>query len=66
MDIAFRPQFDSTDWALVMTLEPQYFAPVYDGDGSLLHIQVTFKRQTYNNRPSQVLYPTPSRVLCKE
>jgi hypothetical protein len=57
MDIAFRSQFDSTDWALVMTLEPQNFAPVYDSDRSLLHIQVTLKRQTYNDRTSQVLYP---------
>jgi hypothetical protein len=57
MDIPFHSQFDSTHWALVMTLEPQNFAPIYDGDRSLLYIQVTFKRPTYNDNQPQDLYP---------
>jgi len=57
MEIPFHSQFDSTHWALVMTLEPQNFAPVYDDDRSLLYIQVTFKRPTYNDKQPQNPYP---------
>ena len=57
MEIPFYSQFGSMDWALVMTLEPQNFAPVYDAGTSLLHIQVTLKRPTDNDNQPMDLYP---------
>jgi hypothetical protein len=57
MEISFYSQFDSTHWALVMTLEPQNFAPVYDAGTSLLRIQVTLKHPTDNDTQPRDLYP---------
>lgn len=57
MEIPFRSEFDSIHWAFVMTLEPQNFAPLYDGDIPRLNVQVTFKRSNHNDNQPQGLYP---------
>src|SRR6266571_7847175 len=57
MDIPFHSQFDPSDWAFIMMLEPQNFAPAYDAGTSLLHIQVTLKHPTYKDNQPQDLYP---------
>ncbi len=57
MEIPFHSQFDSTHYAFVLTLEPQNFAPTHNSERSLLHIQATFRRSTYNDNQPRDLYP---------
>lgn len=57
MDIPFYSEFDSTRWALLMSIEPQQLMATYDENVARLSINATFKRAPQDTYQSQNLYP---------
>lgn len=57
MEIPFRIQSDSREYAFFMTFEHEQITATYDGDISRLNIPVRFKRTPFDNNQQQGLYP---------
>ncbi len=57
MEIPFRIQSDSREYAFFMTFEHEQITASFDGDISRLNIPVRFKRTPFDNNQQQGLYP---------
>src|SRR5579859_3902198 len=57
MDIPFYSEFDSTQWALLMSIEPQQLVATSDENVARLSINATFKRAPQDNNQPQDMYP---------
>ncbi|SRR5579875_223110 len=57
MDIPFYSELDSTQWALIMSIEPQQMMATYDEQVARLSINATFKRASQDSYRSQDVYP---------
>jgi hypothetical protein len=57
MDIPFYSEFDSSRWALLMSIESEQIVSMYDENVSRLNIGVIFKRGQQDNNQPQDLYP---------
>src|SRR5712692_5019659 len=57
MEIPFRIQSDSREYAFFITFEHEQITASFDGDISRLNIPVRFKRTPFDNNQQQDLYP---------